>query len=455
MQPSNHSDLTERAARSTSANQDSPENLPARNQSADFTNPGAKPECANAFVSLSANGKPKARGNHSLAGHAHACSANQAAAPKTRVASAFATLLLAFALAFSGFGCAGIAAPDGASTGGNTPAASQPQDNGEVDNATDSGRATIADIPAYSGALCININGGVPGFTTQDEARGAFMQFSELDFEGRCGEAFARIGTDTVSNDKRGDISSIHPSGWVQRKYSFVDDGMLYNRCHLIAHQLCGEDANERNLITGTRTFNVMGMLYYEELVSDYVRATGNHVLYRVTPLFAANDLVARGVQMEAKSIEDNGEAVQFNVFVHNVEPGVAIDYVTGESQESADTPAVASKGEGTITTAAAARAAQAAGESGASSSFAGNASESSSARASGSGSSSNSANASDTASSSAQQHDYILNVKNKKFHLPTCSAVNDIAAANRQDFTGARDELIAKGYSPCGICKP
>lgn len=454
MQPSNHLDFTERAARSTSANQDSPENLPARNQSAGFTNPGVGPERDNAFASLSANGKPKMHGNRSLAGHAHACSANQAAAPKTRVASAFATLLLAFALAFSGFGCASTAAPDDTSTGGNTPAASQPQDNGEADGTTDSARATIADIPAYSGALCININGGVPGFTMQDEARGAFMQFSELDFEGRCGEAFARIGTDTVSNDKRGDISSVHPSGWVQRKYSFVDDGMLYNRCHLIAHQLCGEDANERNLITGTRTFNVIGMLYYEELVGDYVRATGNHVLYRVTPLFAANDLVARGVQMEAKSIEDNGEAVQFNVFVYNVEPGVAIDYVTGESQESADTPAVASKGEDTITTAAAARAAQAAGESGASSST-GNAGESSGASASGSGSGSTSANASDTASSSAEQHDYILNVKNKKFHLPTCSAANDIAAANRQDFTGTRDELIAKGYSPCGICKP
>ena len=454
MQPSNHSDLTERAARSTSENQDSPESLPTRNQPAAFADPGADPECANAFASLFASGKPKTCDNHNLAGHAHVCNANQAAAPKTRVASAFAALLLAFALTFSGFGCASTAAPDDTSTGGNTPAASQPQDNGEVDSATDSARATIADIPAYSGALCININGGVPGFTAQDEARGAFMQFSELDFEGRCGEAFARIGTDTVSNDKRGDISSVHPSGWVQRKYSFVDDGMLYNRCHLIAHQLCGEDANERNLITGTRTFNVIGMLYYEELVGDYVRATGNHVLYRVTPLFAANDLVARGVQMEAKSIEDNGEAVQFNVFVYNVEPGVAIDYVTGESQESADTPAVASKGEGTITTAAAARAAQAAGESGASSST-GNAGESSDAGASGSGSSSTSTNASDTASSSAEQHDYILNVKNKKFHLPTCSAANDIVAANRQDFTGTRDELIAKGYSPCGICNP
>ena len=454
MQPSNRLDLTERAARSTSANQDSPESLPTRNQPAGFANRGVGPERANAFASLFASGKPKTCGNRSLAGHAHACHANQATAPKTRVASAFAALLLAFALTFSGFGCAGIAAPDGTSTGGNAPAASQPQNNGEVDNATDSARATIADIPAYSGALCININGGVPGFTAQDEARGAFMQFSELDFEGRCGEVFARIGTDTVSNDKRGDISSVHPSGWVQRKYSFVDDGMLYNRCHLIAHQLCGEDANERNLITGTRTFNVIGMLYYEELVGDYVRATGNHVLYRVTPLFAANDLVARGVQMEAKSIEDNGEAVQFNVFVYNVEPGVAIDYVTGESQESADTPAVASKGEATITTAAAARAAQATGESGASSST-GNAGESSDAGASDSGSGSTSANASDTASSSAEQHDYILNVKNKKFHLPTCSAANDIAAANRQDFTGTRDELIAKGYSPCGICNP
>lgn len=454
MQPSNHPNFAERAAHSTGANQDSIEGKPARDQPAGFANPGADPECANAFVSPSAHGKPKTRSGRSLAGYARAGSTNQDAAPKARVASAFAALLLAFALAFSGFGCAGTAAPDGTSAADNAPAASQPQGSDEADGTADSARATIADIPAYSGALCININGGVPGFTVQDEARGAFMQFSELDFEGRCGEAFARIGTDTVSNDKRGDISSVHPSGWVQRKYSFVDDGMLYNRCHLIAHQLCGEDANERNLITGTRTFNVVGMLYYEELVGDYVRATGNHVLYRVTPLFAANDLVARGVQMEAKSIEDNGEAVQFNVFVYNVEPGVAIDYVTGESQESADTPAVASKGEATITTAAAARAA-AAGENGTSSSSAGSVSESGSASASSSSSGSTSANASDATSSSAEQHDYILNVKNKKFHLSTCSAANDIAAANRQDFTGTRNELIAKGYSPCGICNP
>ena len=284
------------------------------------------------------------------------------------------------------------------------------------------------------------------------------MRFSDLDFEGRCGTAFARIGPDTVSNEKRGDISQVHPSGWVQRKYSFVDDGMLYNRSHLIAHQLCGENANEKNLITGTRTFNAVGMLYYEELVGDYVRSTGNHVLYRVTPLFAANDLVARGVQMEAKSVEDNGEAVQFNVFVYNVEPGVAIDYVTGESWESSETPQVTSKGNATITTAAAARADKAAvgsgSESDADGGDGGNASggsKGSKGNGSGDGAGSNNAGNQDA----SEQQDYILNVKNKKFHKPDCSAASDISSANKQDFTGTRDQLIARGYSPCGICKP
>ena len=162
----------------------------------------------------------------------------------------------------------------------------------------------IADIPEYSGALCIDVNNSEPGFTDDDLKRGAFMEFSDLDFEGRCGAAFARIGTDTLSNAPRGDISQVHPSGWEQHRYDFVDQEMLYNRSHLIAHQLCGEDANEKNLITGTRTMNSVGMTYYENIVANYVKQTGNHVLYRVTPIFAANDLVARGVQMEAESIE-------------------------------------------------------------------------------------------------------------------------------------------------------
>ena len=370
-----------------------------------------------------------------------------------RIAAALAALALAFSFVLPATGCTvsidDNAAGSGSSISSSDGSAGTYGDSGDARSA----QATIADIPTYTGALCIDINHGMPGFTVQDEARGTFMQFSDLDFEGRCGTAFARIGPDTVSNEKRGDISQVHPSGWVQRKYSFVDDGMLYNRSHLIAHKLCGENANEKNLITGTRTFNAVGMLYYEELVGDYVRSTGNHVLYRVTPLFAANDLVARGVQMEAKSVEDNGEAVQFNVFVYNVEPGVAIDYVTGESRESSETPQVTSKGSATITTAAAARADRAAaGSANGSKADGGSSADSSGSNAGdGDGAGSNSA----SSQGASEQQDYILNVKNKKFHKPDCSAASDISSANKQDFTDIRDQLIARGYSPCGICKP
>ena len=365
-----------------------------------------------------------------------------------RIAAALAALALAFSFALPATGCS-ISIGDSSAGNGSSISSTYGGSGEDVRSA----QATIADIPAYTGALCIDINHGMPGFTAQDEARGTFMQFSDLDFEGRCGTAFARIGPDTISNEKRGDISQVHPSGWVQRKYSFVDDGMLYNRSHLIAHQLCGENANEKNLITGTRTFNAVGMLFYEELVGDYVRSTGNHVLYRVTPLFAANDLVARGVQMEAKSLEDNGEAVQFNVFVYNVEPGVAIDYMTGESWESSETPQVTSKGSATITTAAAARADRAAaGSANGSKADGGSGADSSGSNAGdGDGAGSNSA----SSQGASEQQDYILNVKNKKFHKPDCSAASDISSANKQDFTGIRDQLIARGYSPCGICKP
>ena len=371
-----------------------------------------------------------------------------------RIAAALAALALAFSFALPATGCSISIGDSSAGNGGSISSTYGGSGSTGSDDAR-SAQATIADIPAYTGTLCIDINHGTPGFTAQDEARGTFMQFSDLDFEGRCGTAFARIGPDTVSNEKRGDISQVHPSGWVQRKYSFVDDGMLYNRSHLIAHQLCGENANEKNLITGTRTFNAVGMLYYEELVGDYVRSTGNHVLYRVTPLFAANDLVARGVQMEAKSVEDNGEAVQFNVFVYNVEPGVAIDYVTGESWESSETPQVTSKGSATITTAAAARADKAAAGSVNGSKADGESSSGSDASSSGNDAGDGAGRNSASSQGASEQQDYILNVKNKKFHKPDCSAGPDISSANKQNFTGTRDQLIARGYSPCGICKP
>lgn len=333
----------------------------------------------------------------------------------------------------------------------------------------------IADIPEYSGALCIDINDGEPGFTDDDFKRGAFMEFSDLDFEGRCGAAFARIGTDTLSNAPRGDISQVHPSGWEQHRYDFVEQEMLYNRSHLIAHQLCGEDANEKNLITGTRTMNSVGMTYYENIVANYVKQTGNHVLYRVTPIFAANDLVARGVQMEAESIEDGGQAVRFNVFVYNVEPGVEIDYVTGESRESGDVPSVATGGEATTTGAGTAAAAGKEANDASAKSPNGNArsertnnttpknnTESSQTNqannATGSSDATNPSNGAGSEEDSATSYgpqEYVLNTKSMKFHCPTCSSVDDIASGNKQEVEATRDELISEGYSPCKQCNP
>ena len=328
----------------------------------------------------------------------------------------------------------------------------------------------IADIPEYSGALCIDVNNGEPGFTDDDFKRGAFMEFSDLDFEGRCGAAFALIGTDTLSNAPRGDISQVHPSGWEQHRYDFVEQEMLYNRSHLIAHQLCGEDANEKNLITGTRTMNSVGMTYYENIVANYVKQTGNHVLYRVTPIFAANDLVARGVQMEAESIEDGGQAVRFNVFVYNVEPGVEIDYVTGKSRESSDVPHVATGGEATTTGAGTAPNATGKEASNASAKSSngnarsentddttskGNTDNSQTNQANNAKNPSNGAGSEESSAASSELKEYVLNTKSMKFHRPTCSSVDDIADNNKQEATATRDELISEGYSPCKPCNP
>lgn len=187
-------------------------------------------------------------------------------------------------------------------------------------------------IPAYDGAPYVELYGNQPAFTAEELTEVSFEEYSPLDALGRCGAAYANIGQDLMPTEKRGDISSVKPTGWVQAQYDFVDGKSLYNRCHLIGFQLSGENANECNLITGTRYMNVDGMLPFENLVADYVQETDNHVLYRVTPVFQGAELVARGVQMEALSVEDEGDGVCFNVFVYNVQPGVEIDYATGES---------------------------------------------------------------------------------------------------------------------------
>lgn len=191
----------------------------------------------------------------------------------------------------------------------------------------------LSNIPDYSGSPYIEINGNIPSFSDTDLTAKSYETYSALDSLGRCGAACASIGTDLMPTEKRGKIGQIKPSGWQTVKYSYVDGGYLYNRCHLIGYQLTAENANEKNLITGTRYFNTEGMLPFENMAADYVKETKNHVLYRVTPFYDGDDLVAHGVQMEAMSVEDHGEGILFNVFVYNVQPGVLIDYATGESQ--------------------------------------------------------------------------------------------------------------------------
>lgn len=196
----------------------------------------------------------------------------------------------------------------------------------------DNSNITIANIPKYYGEDYVILNNNVPNFSSSDLTTTSFEKYAPLDSLGRCGIAFANIGTDIMPTEKRESISSVKPSGWQSVKYDIVEGKYLYNRSHLIGYQLTAENANDRNLITGTRYFNATLMLPYENMVADYIKETNNHVLYRVTPVFEGNNLVATGVQMEAKSVEDDGEGIEFNVFVYNVQPGITIDYATGNS---------------------------------------------------------------------------------------------------------------------------
>lgn len=192
---------------------------------------------------------------------------------------------------------------------------------------------SLSNVAAYSGSPYVEINQNVPYFADSELSKTSYEYYSDLDSLGRCGVCVASVGQDIMPTEKRGDIGSVKPTGWHTVKYAGVVDGnYLYNRCHLIGYQLTGENANNKNLITGTRYLNVEGMLPFENMVADYVKETGNHVMYRVTPVFDGNNLLASGVLMEAKSVEDNGAGILFNVFCYNVQPGVTIDYATGDS---------------------------------------------------------------------------------------------------------------------------
>lgn len=276
-------------------------------------------------------------------------------------------------------------------------------------------KAENASYGTYNGKPYEVVGDNEPFFSDADKQRtDAFESYSSLDYLGRCGVAYANICSEIMPTEKRGEIGFIRPSGWHTANYhELVDGNYLYNRCHLIGYQLAGENANEKNLITGTRYLNVEGMLPFENKVSDYVKATNHHVLYRVTPIFEGNNLVASGVLMEAYSVEDNGRGVRFCVYCYNVQPGIDIDYATGNSKVSE----VTQQSTNEVTNSSVAN---------------------------------NGLTSNDNVTS-----DYVLNKNTKVFHKPDCSSVSKMKEKNKEYFKGSRQEAIDKGYSPCGNCHP
>jgi len=260
---------------------------------------------------------------------------------------------------------------------------------------------SVQDVPAFSGEPYVVINDNQPEFTQEDMTTDSYEYYSPLDMYGRCGYTIACIGYDLMPTEDRESISEVKPTGWVQAQYDFVDGKSLYNRCHLIGFQLTGENANERNLVTGTRYCNVQGMLPFENMVADYIKETGNHVLYRVTPIFTDDELVCRGIQMEAWSVEDSGDGICFNVYVYNAQPGIVIDYRTGENWEEGHQDSAAPTEESSVTAV------------------------------------------------------YILNISSQKFHSADCAQGQSIKESNRQTCEGTRESLIEQGYAPAGCCQP
>ncbi|MCI2061667.1 MAG: DNA/RNA non-specific endonuclease [Eubacteriaceae bacterium] len=262
---------------------------------------------------------------------------------------------------------------------------------------------SLKHIPAFKNKPYVTVNGNDPTFTKKQLTAKAYEHYSPLDSEGRCGTAVASIGKELMPTEKRGSIGSVRPTGWHLVKYDIVEGKYLYNRCHLIGYQLTGENANSRNLITGTRYLNVDGMLPFENMVADYIKETGNHVLYRVTPVFKGENLVASGVHMEAESVEDHGKGISFNIYAYDAQPGVKIDYATGDSHLTGK-----------------------------------------------------SAGSSDTGGADKNARGtYIINTNTGKFHKPSCYVLSRTKDKNKKKYKGYRKKLIEEGYEPCKICNP
>ena len=310
------------------------------------------------------------------------------------------------------------------------PLVKEPEDSSQTpeqapDTIVDVSGFSLSSVGAYTGKAYVSVNGNTPYFTADELTSTSFELYSDLDALGRCGTVYASIGKDLMPTEERGSIGMVKPTGWHTVRYDDLVDGKyLYNRCHLIGFQLTGENANTSNLITGTRYLNIEGMLPFENMVADYVKETGNHVMYRVTPIFEGSNLLASGVLMEGYSVEDNGAGICYCVYAYNVQPGVEIDYATGESklEESAqpEQPPTVVVPAPTPTPKPEEQPSE----------------------------------EPETGNQSSQAS-YILNTNTKKFHYPSCSSVDDMKEKNKQEFFGSRDEAVAQGYSPCGRCKP
>lgn len=349
--------------------------------------------------------------------------------------------LLVCLLAFSLFvtGCGSESADTSAQTDTQAEEADamipeEAEEESRQEAATDEAIATgiedagdVNSVPEYSGDAYVTVNQNEPEFTEADLTTEAFEEYSELDDLGRCGEAYANICQEIMPTEERGAIGMVKPSGWHTVKYNdLIDGNYLYNRCHLIGYQLAGENANEENLITGTRYLNVEGMLPFENMVADFVEETGYHVLYRVTPVYEGDDLVAVGVQIEAKSVEDDGKGICFNVYCYNVQPGITIDYSDGESERSEDAEAEVQLAE--------------------------EKKEERKEQQESLKTVSESTASEETASGEAT---YILNTNTKKFHRPDCASVATMKEQNKKEVTESRETLIQEGYDPCGRCNP
>lgn len=294
-------------------------------------------------------------------------------------------------------------ATESADTGTDSEGTPVPEETSPPEDRMD---AAIKEIPEYSNCAFAVVNNNYPFFSGSELQTEAFEYYSPLDSLGRCGPAYANICRETMPVEERGKIGMVKPSGWHTIKYDIVDGKYLYNRCHLIGYQLSAENANERNLVTGTRYLNVEGMLPFENMVADYVDDTDNHVLYRVTPVFKGDNLLADGVLVEALSVEDEGRGVCFCVYCYNVQPGIEIDYKTGESA-LADSSITETQSEDK-------------GE-----------------------------------NSQTPDITYVLNTSTNKFHKPECASVRQMADRNKQNVTWSREECMDAGYGPCGNCNP